>query len=147
MNRASPIFTALTSVALAAAQLICLCGPVGAADLVNSVAEVSSQAHSVAHEGHNMAAHHNGPEPSNTSSQAPCHDDPDCLHCGDTVSALGSHSVTVTSAIEQHELMVAWPTATHQALTASSTQYFWPPPDTTQRVPQTPVSLKTLLLM
>lgn len=138
------------AVTLTTAQLLCLCGPVGATQLAHSVDEPVNQVNAAAHESHGMAGHHGMSGDSSAASNTHSHDNIECFHCDDTASMAGSHvevAATDGTGFQYPELVLVQSVATRQIPTPVVTEHRWPPPNRVLRAPETLVSLKTLLLI
>lgn len=138
------------AVTLTTAQLLCLCGPAGATQLTHSVDEPVAQANAAAHESHGMAGHDGMSGDSNAAPNAHSHGNTDCFHCDDTASMAGSHvevAATDGTGFQYPELVLVQSVAMRQIPTPVVTEHRWPPPNLVQRVPETLVSKKILLLI
>lgn len=150
MSRVRSIIATAAAVTLTTAQLLCLCGPVGATQLSHSVDQSVAQVNAAAHESHGMAGHHGGSGDSSAAPNGHSHGNTDCFHCDDTASVAGSHvevAATDGTGFQYPELVLVRSSAPRQIPTPVVTEHRWRPPDLVQRAPETLVSLKTLLLI
>jgi hypothetical protein len=138
------------AVSLAAAQLVCACGPTGFGSSADSLSINSSRIQAPAADMSSAPGHHSMPDVIMAPSVDHHDESKNCCDCTDTTSEVLSHCEVVPSdgvSYKLPELALIGFVTFHNTHSTNTIQRNWPPPGPSGRRPETLVSLKTLLLI